>query len=487
MYEAALALTTLIYLFVVGWYLRSPAFSLFHPLTFFCAFHGLVFVVRPWFAWYGQYDFLYYAFQFQPTLADKVTALGAATLGLVVFAWSSLRAGGMAMVFRQDAATAEQRRQLLPLFVWVIAICGPIGVYSLLTQFSNGLEGMVMDRATGISINTTGNGYLVDAQLMLVSLSAMAAWIYRFRLVSLLPLATFVLYRAGTGGRGPFIAAVASAGMFYLYERRRRFPGLRLALVLLPVLLLFRVVGDDRGAAIKNALTPGPEQVSAGKVQEPARPLESMDYANLEFLEYLVYVVPQRSGTYDYFLDNLQVLTEPVPRVLWPGKPIGAPIKRVDLLQYGTPIGMTLSVAGEGWYALGWLGVAIWSALFGLMTGTLYRKFVEGPQSAFQTSAYMVFMPSLIVGFRDGSLLSLIRSTGIYMIPILLWFALSRAFGMASIVQLRQALAERARRVRREPGSAAQKPTAVSVEPALLQLPPAVRRRRLALRMREAE
>lgn len=481
MYEIVLAFATLTFLAVGAYYVRSGLFSPYHPFTFYCAFHGLVFVIRPWIAWYCKYDLIYLAFQFWPSQSDKITAILATTLGFVVFAAVCLRIGNVPMRFRQDRATHDERRRLFPTFIWVVVLCGPIAIYSLFHQWQYGLEGMVLDRSTGISINTTANGYLVDAQLMLVSLCAVVAWINRFRLMSLAPLAFFVLYRAGTGGRAPFIAAIVSVGLFYLFERRHLFPPLRIALLLIPSLLLFRLVGDDRGASVKNFVNADGGAIVA-TTNRPTRLLESMDYANLEFMEYLVYVIPQRSGTYDYFLSNLQIFTEPVPRVFWPDKPVGPPISRVDLMRYGQPIGMTLSVTGQGWYALGWLGVVIWSGLFGWAMGLVYRKFVNGPQSAFQTAAYMVFVPSLIVGYRDGSVLTLLRSTGVYMVPIILWYVLSRLLGLPSVASLRKAALARVRPWGIQPELiTGQMDSGQRPDEHLAGLPPPVRRRRLAL------
>jgi len=402
------------------------------------------------------------------------------------------------MAFRQDVATQEERRRLFPNFVWVIVLCGPIALYSLFSVYSHGVEGMLLDRDTGISINTSSNGYIVDAQLMLVSICSIAAWINRFRLLSLLPLIGFVLFRAGQGGRGPFVAAVVSCGLFYLFDKRLKYPGLRVFLMLVPLILLFRIVGDDRGSAVRALLDTGKVNSGmtiTGSAENTARPLESMDYANMEFMEYLVHTIPERSGTYDYFADNLQVFTEPVPRVLWPQKPVGPPIKTINLMDYGFPIGITRSVPGEGWYTLGWVGVFIWCSLYGFVTGTIYRKFVQSQQSAFQTAAFMVFMPSLIVAFRDGMLLTLVRSTGIYMLPILIWYAISRHLGVPSLTAIRSAMAEqiRLRRLRAEPQASG---TTTSPQPAMssqeaatwARLPAAVRRRRLALQqMRSAE
>ena len=254
------------------------------------------------------------------------------------------------------------------------------------------------------------------------------------------------------------------------------------------------MVGDDRGAGIRQTFgTEAREKILTGDNRKQLRTLESMDYGNMEFFEYLVYAVPQRSRTYDFFLDNFQVLTEPVPRVLWSGKPIGEPFRRIFLFQYGFPIGMTRSLPGEGWYALGWLGVVIWCGLWGGILGRVYRNFAQGRQTTLQTAAYCVYMPSLIAFFRDGQLITFAKQLGMFMLPILVWYAIARFMSVPTVAELRAAWRSRMQRARSGPApvvavgdavpavSAAVSRRAAAATAASRMLPPAVRRRREAL------
>lgn len=485
MYELALIFSVVCLIAVSFVFVRGPAFSLFHPLTVYIAFHAVVFVFRPILSYLLGYELIYLAYQFTPSPSDKLTVILASNLGFLTFAFFVLRAGGVAMRFKQDMNLDLERERLKPVFFWVFATLGPIGIYSLAmvlgSTFATGIgyEGMIRDAATGITINTTSNGYLVEAQLMLASLSAIVAWLYRFRLIALLPLIGFVIYRAGTGGRGPFITALVTVGLLYLYENRRRFPTLKVALLLAALIPIFNAVGEDRGASVRRLIGEEvPSEVYAGsRVDEKF--LEGMDFGNLEYFEYLVYAIPQRSGTYGYFLDTLQVFTEPIPRVWWPGKPIGDPFARIKLFDYGFPIGMTRSLPGQGWFSLGWLGVVIWCGLWGWLLGTIYRKYVQSGQSTFQTLAYMLFLPILIIAYRDGQLITIFRQGLFFLAPIGLCYVYARLLGIASIQELRT----------RMPGEApAELPQDGPVlAPTTAAVPPAVRRRRMALAQHRAK
>lgn len=481
MYELALCLSVLVFGFVVAYYMRSPAFSAFHPLLYYCAFHGLLFVVRPVFGYILDYQALYNLYGFTPSVQDKTTVILAATVGFLSFAFFSLRAGGVPMQFKQDAFIEEERRRLGAILPFVLMICLPLGLYSLSHSFSLTLSdskgGMVLDRATGAMINTTGNGYLNDAQLMLASCGAFVAWIYRFRLLALLPLVVFVVFRAGSGGRGPFVTALTSVLLLYLYEKRLKYPGLRFAMAGTLMLAAFVSVGNDRGKSIREAL--GFEQQSEFvETGSDEKFLERMDFANMEFFEYIVYAVPQRTGTYDYFLSNLQLFTEPVPRVLWSGKPVGAPIQLFSLWNYGDPIGMTFSLPGAGWLEMGWLGVIIWCGLWGHFLGRVYTAYVNGPQHSLHTIGYMIFLPILIIAYRDGVLITIAKQALFFFLPVVIWHLLARYVAMPTVPEMRAFVAARLV-VDTGRGSSGKAPASERKEtPAAHDLLPAAARRR---------
>ncbi len=442
MYAAALCLSVLSFLLVGAFFLRHRAFSLFHPLTIYMAFHGVIFVARPIIASFLDYRYIYRAYQFTPSDSDKLTVILASNLGFLVFAFVCLRAGPAEMRFRQDPFTDAERARLVRVLPWVLLLIVPLGVYSLSqlwigAEAGTGVAGMVLDARTGVFVNTSGFGYLQEIQLSLATCGAMIAWVFRFRLLALLPLLAFLFFRAGTGGRAPFVTAMLTVGLLYLYEKRQKLVSLRVAAIVVAAALAFSLVGGDRGQAIRDTVTGNQQAARSDVGYEQLQFLEGMDLGNLEYFEYLVYAVPQRSGTYDYFLENLQLFTEPIPRSLWAGKPVGAPFPRVNLFEYGYPIGMTRSLPGQGWFFMGWFGVVIWCGLWGYGLGWLYRKFAEGPQNTLQTAAFMVFLPMLVVAYRDGSILTVFRQGLFFLGPIAIWLGLARLYSIPTAQALR--------------------------------------------------
>lgn len=214
-------------------------------------------------------------------------------------------------------------------------------------------------------------------------------------------------------------------------------------------LALFAQVGNDRGAAIRSLFIEDRSYVTKyGSDEAGLRFMEGMDFGNLEYFEFVVYAVPQRTGTYGYFLDNLQLLTQPIPRVLWEDKPVGPPIQLFKLFDYGYPIGMTVSLPGNGWMQLGFAGVAIWCALFGWLYGTIYNRFQLSRHSTPAVLSYMIFAAFSIQFFRDGLLLVLVQTSAFFILPVWLVVGIARLTGVPLADDLRRRHLRRLRRQR---------------------------------------
>ncbi|MET0180509.1 MAG: O-antigen polymerase [Novosphingobium sp.] len=442
MYPVLLYLSLAIFAAVCVSYARQDFASIFHPISFYLLFHGFIFVIRPLFAYYGEYNLIYGVYQFRPTMETKIAVIVAANLGLLAFVGGAAWTGNAPMVFKQTALHLEQRRRMIPAFLAAMALLVPLGVASLRNTMTTGFVGMVRIKGTGVTVNTTANGWFIDAQLLLVPCAMLFAWMFRFRWWSLLPLFGFIVGRATTGSRGPFIVACVAAGLAYLYERRMRYPDWRIVATLYLLVTAFVRVGDDRGRAVRSWLEDG--QASEA-VQSRTPFMKRMDFANLEFIEFIVHTIPEKTGTYGYFLDNLQVFTEPIPRKLWKGKPVGPPIELYNLFDHGNPIGMTSSLPGQGWAQLGYLGVLIWCGLWGLLLGKAYSKFARGSQDTVPVALYLCFLPIFVIAFRDGGLLTVVRSGAFYLAPVLLMALFARWMGVPPFRLIEQA-AVRARR-----------------------------------------
>jgi len=417
LYEALLIASLILLICVTAVYVKSGQGSIYHPATIYIGFHGVVFVIRPIIAYINDYDFLYKAYQFAPSMSDKITTILAVNLGFVTFIAAALYFGRKKMHFVKHS-DAELSSYFTPLAITCLLL-GPVAIWSLYNniQVSTGnvVDTMISDRATHTTINTTENGYLQNIQLVLPTLVGLIAYINRFKWWSLLPFALFIVARGATGVRGPFVAAIFFMILLYMYSRQRAWFTPSTTLLFAGGWALFRLVGDDRGQGIRNALGYASE---AGVVNNP-RLLESMDYGNMEFFEFVVYCIPQRTHSYDYFASLSQIVTEPIPRAWWLDKPVGAPIQFFNLFDCGYPVGMTYSLPGAGWFELGWIGVVIWCAFFAWIYAKAYNKFQSSNGSVFAVLLYCSFAITSLISFRDGIVLSILKQSLFYMMPVI--------------------------------------------------------------------
>jgi hypothetical protein len=153
---------------------------------------------------------------------------------------------------------------------------------------------------------------------------------------------------------------------------------------------------------------------------------DGLDFSNFDFLTYIVAKVPQETGRYTHGLQHLQLFTEPIPRKLWPRKPIGAPVRTFNLNDYGNFLGLTPSLIGDGWMTGGWLGVTLNMSLAGLSLALLYNWFVRNLDNPFKVSLMIVITSVLIQLYRDGSIVAMSKFLLFTTLPIFLWLFFTR-------------------------------------------------------------
>jgi oligosaccharide repeat unit polymerase len=412
------------------YYARHRAASFYHPLTLYLAFHGLLFVIRAWTKWYYDYDAIYRGYHYSPDMTAKILAILVVNLGLIVFTFVCLNFGNLRFVKKYDWAHEREREEIKQAFWVVFAILAPIIIYSLYTNWhsrASDLEGLEFDEAGGVWVSAGSNGYEREFHYVCVSMLPLLVWLYRFRWWTFLPMLGYALLASGGGGRGPIIMASGTLALLYLYDKRKLWPDRRIVGLSLLVIAMFSAVGADRGRAVRELFVKDSSRITYDQGQ--LKPLEGMDLGNLEFVEFLTNAVPRMSGTHGYFINLAQIATEPIPRSLWKDKPPGEPIKMVDLFKYGTPIGMTRSIPGEGWLQFGFVGVIIWCALWGWALGIFYRRFVGGAQSAISVLSYCSLMAMMIVCYRDGLLISVLRKGLFVFLPILMLLMIIKLTG----------------------------------------------------------
>ena len=461
MYDFLLLASLVLFLGTSLAYVRHPAASLAHPASFYLAFHGFIFVFRPLVARWYDFDFVYRLYEFQPSLENKITVILGANLAMVVFVLASIAiASRPPLDAPRDLFAATRQRLFWPVLV-TVGLLTPVALAAQIANWSrraNHFESMVRDASTGNLVNIQGNGWFTDAALMMAPMAVMMVWLSRYRWWGWAYFAGFVFLQAGTGTRHAIIFAVASVAICWLLEQGRKWFDWRAVALTLVAAIAFNQIVIDRGGAVRTLVSEdmGPSYIN----EEALDPLEHMDFANLEYFEYIVYAVPERTQSWDYFAHVLQVFTEPIPRAIWDEKPVGSPIQHFSLWDYGQPIGMTASMPGIGWLSLGYAGIVIQSLIFAAIFAVAYRLLLMHRGSPMARLAYALVISVTVLGFRDGTLLTLLRSAPFYFGPLLIALLFGRFAGAREIVrpeQTKQTLtpAERRRALAQRAGESA--------------------------------
>ena len=425
-FELALAVQILIWLGVILFFVISGQASVFHPLTIYLGFHALVFILRPLMIYFFNFDgeFRYMGIQPDETLLTRTLMI--TSVALVVFAIACLAFGWCQPQFQATSPTPfppEQRRSLVILTVLLLPVIA-YSIHAAATDFGGKMIG-------GTFVLTGASGYSVEAQLMAGPLLCLWLAVTRFRWQVVLLLIPYVGYRAYYGmARWSFVLLFVALGLMYAWQTRKKWLPWWLLIVALAIFPLFKMVGDDR--AVVRELISGEYDSTAHDTTDPSMTAEDRfrmkydnpDFANFDFLTFVVEMVPDRTQSYTYGTQYLQLFTEPIPRKLWPGKPAGPPVGFFNLNNYGDFLGRTVSLVGDGWMSGGWIGVVITMTIVGAMLGLAHRWFWTHLQNNMVALFYLVGIAMLPQWYRDGGI-SISKFLFWNLSPLVLWLVLT--------------------------------------------------------------
>lgn len=440
MIDVALFLQVVFFVVVCFAFVSARSASFFHPLAFYLLFHLIVFVIRPLMVHFLHYNIIWHYMEYTASNWEFVFTLWVSSVALLVFAVATLMAGRCRTEFTvadlPPWTIAEKRAYAI-----VVVLLGPLAIYSAVIMrqgisFSgHGDIHMVRDLATGIAIYTNTTGYIADANLMLGAICVLALWRFNFRWWSYLPFLFYIGYRSVLGwGRWSIVMSFLSLVLIFLYRNNRRWLRMKYLIATIPVFVLFHSLGMNRDLVRDYVENSGlGERVAEAELYQYKKnfweQFDTPDFANFEFLAYVLHVVPKESQTYTYFTQYLQLFTEPIPRILWKEKPIGAPIKLINLDDFGNFTGMTTALVGDGWMSLGWIGLVMTMGLVGLFLGWLHRWFWRNQASPKAVMIYCIFLPLTIQWYRDGGI-SIAKFVLFSLTPIILWIFFSRVIRM---------------------------------------------------------
>lgn len=244
------------------------------------------------------------------------------------------------------------------------------------------------------------------------------AYYYGYNRLSTVLLIGYLLLMSVQGGmRFRVVIALILAVAIWVEQRDRRWPSKQIFLSLgLAALAFFpmKTIGlmVQRGAntselseAVEDSVTTvtGGENADQMFLDEFASALTLMDMAGHKY----------------YGSIYLPLLTLPIPRALWPDKPVLAGFV-TDISTTHRPMatsGMITTYLGEAYANFGVLGIVFVPPLVAIALAMFYRKAYSVPRLSLMRFAYVLVSVNLIQVYRDG-LQSIVLFTMVNMMPL---------------------------------------------------------------------
>ncbi len=433
--ELALLLQVVVFAVVVFAFLRSGRATVFHPLTFYLLFHAVSFVMRPTLIYLFDFHTIAWRIGYLPSEAEFAKTCIITSFGLAVIAFFTLR-------IRHERADPDPRgvsfdRIHEKAFWLACAVIAPLALYSMYLSLGGfGWEGyakiqVVRNLEHGKFLYTNTTGYLAAAHTMLGYLAVIFMVKHRFRLLSLMPFCAYLVYRGILGhGRWFIILSLFTVSLLWLYENgKTKFKPAHYA-VGFASFFLFNALGRNRNL-IRDVFGIGSARDTTPLVDGMTwfERLDNLDFSAFDVVAAVTNIVPQATNSYTYFSQYLQLLTQPIPRILWPGKPVGSPIEMFNLMDYGNFWRLPPSIIGDGWMSLGWPGVFVTLAVVGTILGKLHSWFWQRRDNPFVVVTYCCFLPITIQWFRDGGI-SIAVFSFFVLGPVGVWYASYRCLRM---------------------------------------------------------
>lgn len=423
MIDLAIVVQILVWLVLVAVFLSSGQASLFHPVTVYLFFHGLVFILRPVLVHYFGFEAIWKYMGFVASDEIFIRTLLVGSVGLVCFVTACLIGGWTRISFgtSQPPQFSDLERRAL------LATCRvllPVVAYSIYAT-RNGIEGQ---RVAGVYIMTNSTGYLNEAQNFVMPLLCACFVVTRFHWGNLLPALIYMGYRAWFGwSRWTILLFLLMACLSYCWYYRRKWIPVWTVVALVPVLFIFNVLGHNRDL-LKQILAGEEvqfteERPGTSRSEKLRNQLDTQDFANFDYLAFVVSVIPEKTEDFSYGAQYLQLFTEPIPRILWKGKPVGAPVRTINMAPYGNFLGLTVSLCGDGWMSGGWAGLVITLSLAGLLIGYAHRRFWEHNNSKLGALIYIVALAMVPQWYRDGGI-SVFKFLLFTITPMIVWHSM---------------------------------------------------------------
>ncbi len=419
-------------------------FDPFEPLVLLGAIYGALFLARP-IAVLVEQDFSYRG---QNMEAQFTLLLASALIGIMAFNLGYL--GPWSRLLGRRIPALPYRLSGARMLAYALMLIGAsISLFLIFVQQSGGLSilpglgrGISAANARFFSASTQylsqGIFLLIPASLLLFGSSSSRNRL----LLNVLGLGTMLLaglFAFPLGARRWLLTGFGS--LYALYYLKNMTRPRTLTIFLVGVAIFFggvTFVRDARDAAYRESRGLG--NILIETVADPAATVRAAvqrdDTEPPIAFALLTQVVPDQLGYYFGWAAIRDLIVSPIPRVLWPEKPITA-IDEVRVVLFGQPcdagpggICPTFTLLADFYIEGGLAGVALGMFVVGVILGTLYSYYLANQQCTGVQIFYAAALPYVVLYIR-ANLVPVTTWMSIVLVPVLIGvlFAANRRSG----------------------------------------------------------
>jgi hypothetical protein len=270
----------------------------------------------------------------------------------------------MPVIVRQNISFSLFLEKLRPKIILFGLLCLPLVILAQNTVKAQLAEG----RSAAFQISS----YLQQFPLVLTGIATLLLCLWkvvgmpslREKLATILILVCITNFSFNISGRFQFIGWLATAGIILSSSYKPKTRLIILALAVIVGLALFGVAGTLRGSDVVDQQAAWQRLFSA----EDANMLDGFALLKQAFPR----IVPFRWG-----MAHLEILMRPIPRAIWPGKPVGGGyLEAVGLVdpKTGSTLGFSPTFYGDFYSEGGILGILFFAPLYGAVFARIVQR-----------------------------------------------------------------------------------------------------------------
>ena len=379
-------------------------FPIYHPYVIFLAYHFIGYIVRPFSIYLNDGSFLWDRIGVYPSFMDiiRVTVVTNLALGAIVV--GALTSRNIVYDDKVNPIILEAKNKNM-FFVLYFILFG-LGLYANYISIAGaGLDSVlaydVKWAADKGGMELVGvSGYQTALAEFIPSLLILLYLMPQYRRLAYILIASYVGIRVYAGAqRLSFIVVVLAILFLQLIEKRKKFPDIRVVLMVAILALTFDVVGSDRYALrrIMDGDMDLSEVISNYSNSRGGNGLSS-DAVEYDVATATLKVVDENYD-FSYGTQYLRLLLWGIPRQLWADKPIMTSI--VDLNKYGDFRYLTTGIYSDAYMVLSYpalMLIMFWLGRFMVYAGNIMRRTSKPVMYIFSWIVLIYFKTVL----RDG-------------------------------------------------------------------------------------